>query len=178
MGFASADAASAEVTGGAGGGVPVGFGPQRRSENEARSSQRWHVVPGKQRIPPAHAAVTSILAAKPNPTGARMTPAHSRCFPGAKSHRLTNDRASLSLRLCGLPPKLTSERVSSLVQTLKSNYPGELLDAIHPPSRGPEARTIPEMGALSVPGTHGGKVILSSTFGTAGCEPSLFLRHP
>ena len=32
MGFASADATSAEVTGGA---VPVGFGPKRRSENEA-----------------------------------------------------------------------------------------------------------------------------------------------
>ena len=39
MGFASADAASAEVTGGAGGRVPVGFGPQRRSDN----------APGKQR---------------------------------------------------------------------------------------------------------------------------------
>ena len=33
-----------------------------------------------------------------------MTPAHSRCFPGAKSHQRTNDRASLSLRFCGPNP--------------------------------------------------------------------------
>ena len=33
-----------------------------------------------------------------------------------------------------LPPKLTSERVSSLVETFKSNYPGELLDADTTPS--------------------------------------------
>ena len=32
--------------------------------------------------------------AEANPTGTRITSAHSRCFPGAKSHRLTNDRAS------------------------------------------------------------------------------------
>ena len=31
-------------------------------------------------------------------------------------------------------PKLTSERVSSLVETFKSNYPGELLDADTTPS--------------------------------------------
>ena len=42
MGFASADATSAQATGGAGGRVPVGFGPQRHSDIEARSSVcRW-----------------------------------------------------------------------------------------------------------------------------------------
>ena len=33
-----------------------------------------------------------------------------------------------------LPPKLTSERVSSLIEAFKSNYPGELLDADTTPS--------------------------------------------
>ena len=34
-----------EVTGGAGGRVPVGFGPQRRGDNEARSSEcRWDLI--------------------------------------------------------------------------------------------------------------------------------------
>ena len=40
MGFASADATSAKVTGAAGGRVPVGFGPQS-SDIEARSSVFW-----------------------------------------------------------------------------------------------------------------------------------------
>ena len=48
--FASADASSAEVTGGAGGRVPVGFGSQRRSGSKARSSEcRWDLLPGKHR---------------------------------------------------------------------------------------------------------------------------------
>ncbi|CAJ1343579.1 unnamed protein product, partial [Effrenium voratum] len=37
--FGLAEAARMEVTGGAGGRVPVGFGPQRRGDNEARSSE-------------------------------------------------------------------------------------------------------------------------------------------
>ena len=51
----------------------------------------------RNKNPPAHAAVTSILAAsaKPNPTGTRMTPAHSCCFPGAKSHRHAHGRPRL-----------------------------------------------------------------------------------
>ena len=44
------DATSDEVTGGAGGRAPVGFGPQMRSDTEARSFvRRWDLAPGKQR---------------------------------------------------------------------------------------------------------------------------------
>ena len=50
MGFASASATSAEMTKIAGGRAPVGFGPQRRGDNEARSSNcRRDLVPGKLR---------------------------------------------------------------------------------------------------------------------------------
>ena len=41
---------ASEGTGGAEGRVPVGFGPQRRSDIKARLSEcRWDLVPGKQR---------------------------------------------------------------------------------------------------------------------------------
>ena len=76
--------------------------PLARGLRHLPSPLRWlHLQ--KQTLP-AHAAFTSILvaSAKPNPTSTWMTPARSCCFPGAKSHRRTDDRASLSLRLCGL----------------------------------------------------------------------------
>ena len=41
VGFASADVTSAEVTGGAGGRAPVGFGPQRSSDNAGSFVRRW-----------------------------------------------------------------------------------------------------------------------------------------
>ena len=46
VGFASVDATSAEVTGGAGGRVPVGFGPQIRKRSRPCA---WDLAPGKQR---------------------------------------------------------------------------------------------------------------------------------
>ena len=57
-----------------------------------------------------------------------MTPAHSRCFLGAKSHRRTNDRASLSLRLCGPNPTGTRPPAppvtSALVASAEANPTG------------------------------------------------------
>ena len=60
--------------------------------------------------------------------------------------------------------------------------------AVHPPSepsaRGPEARAVPEVGALAVspfitaiPGTHGSKVGPSSSLGTTAPESGLLRRH-
>ena len=69
------------------------------------SPRRW-LHPQKQ-IPPARTAVTSILAAftKPNPTGIRLTMSWSQI------HRHTDDRASLSLRLC--KPNPTSRHLGA-----------------------------------------------------------------
>ena len=57
--------------------------PRYRCASAASSTS-----PPQKQISPAHAAVTSILAAsaKPNPTGTRLTPAHSRCFPAKLRH--------------------------------------------------------------------------------------------
>ena len=72
---------------------------------------------------------------KPSPTGTRMTPAHSRCFPGAKSHQRTDDRASVSLRLCGPNPTGTRPPAppvtSVLVASAEANPTGTRRRHLH-----------------------------------------------
>ena len=108
--------------------------PAARGLHHLPSPRRWL----QNQIPPAHAAVTSILAAsaKQNPTGTRMTPAHSRCVPGAKSYRRTNARASVSLRLCGPNPSgirpPAPPVTSALVASAEANPTGTRRRHLHP----------------------------------------------
>ena len=127
--------------------------PPARGLQRLTSPRFWY--PQKQ-IPPAHATVTSILAAsaKPNPTGVRLTPARSRCFPGAKSYRRSDPlwtkphrraakchgRSSflepnpVSLRLRG--PNPTGARAppvtSALVASAEANPTGARRRHLHP----------------------------------------------
>ena len=100
-----------------------------------------------QKTPP----VTSILAAsaKPNPTGTRMTPAHSRCFPGAKSHRHTNDRASVSLRLCGPNPAGTRPPAPPVTSALAAIQPEHSPTVKAVPAIQPASRAISPPAALA-----------------------------
>ena len=76
----------------------------------------------------------------------------------------------------------------SLQIQLPRRAAGRRHHAVHPPSkpraRGPEARTIPEVGALAIspfitaiPGAHGSKVSPSGPLGVAAPEPGFFRRR-
>ena len=75
-----------------------------------------------------------------------MTPAHSRCFPGAKSHLRTNDFASVSLRLCGAK----SDRLPSPLHWLhpRKQIP---LTPPSPPSLPPLPSQIPSASVDQMP---------------------------
>ena len=89
-------------------------------KERAREKTRFSVQKSTKKRPKTH-----VL--NDRPAAAPSEPAANSRSPGTQPNQIASWAEHL-------PPKLTSERVSSLVETFKSNYPGELLDADTTPS--------------------------------------------